>query len=476
MEFAAAYVRVSDERQDEYSPDSQLNLIRDYAKRNDYIIPKEFIFYDDGVSAKSTKGRDEFNRMLSLAEKKEPPFKAIIVWKFSRFSRNVEDSVLLKARLRRNGVSILSVSENINESNEYSGLIERIIEWDDAHYLTRLSQEVKRGMLEKASRGEPMSRQFGYDLVNKTLIPNKDAEIVRYIFSSFCNGITLNNITKTLDASGFRTPRGNHPDRRFVEYILHNPVYIGKIRWSQNGKSASRRDYKNENVLIFDGKHEPLIDEDTWNKVQDIFEDRAKKYGKHQRPEQSINRFLKGLLKCSNCGATLIYNRLNDGWQCHNYSRGSCHVSHFLSNGKAETAVIEALKDSVKNVSFHLSPSPAKVSSAVKVDYNKLIAAEKNKLQKLQEAYLSGIDTIDEYKSAKTAVLTKISELEADQTEAMTVKQPDIKAFAKKVTDIISIVENASVSDETKNQALRSVISYITFEKSNKKLNLFFYL
>lgn len=55
MKYAAAYIRVSDDRQDEYSPDSQLKLIRQYAKNNDYIVPDEYVFYDDGISGRSVK-------------------------------------------------------------------------------------------------------------------------------------------------------------------------------------------------------------------------------------------------------------------------------------------------------------------------------------------------------------------------------------------------------------------------------------
>lgn len=86
LKIGAAYIRVSNERQDEYSPDSQLKLIKKYAKSNNYIIPDEYIFYDDGISAKSTKKRTEFNKMIALAKADEKPFKAIFVWKFSRFS------------------------------------------------------------------------------------------------------------------------------------------------------------------------------------------------------------------------------------------------------------------------------------------------------------------------------------------------------------------------------------------------------
>ena len=101
LKIGAAYIRVSDERQDEYSPDSQLKLIRKYAKNNDYIIPDEYIFYDDGISAKSTKKRVEFNRMISLAKSDDKPFETIFVWKFSRFARNQEESIVYKSLLKK---------------------------------------------------------------------------------------------------------------------------------------------------------------------------------------------------------------------------------------------------------------------------------------------------------------------------------------------------------------------------------------
>lgn len=69
MRTAAAYLRVSDERQDEFSPDSQLKLIHDYCQKNDIILPDELVFYDDGISAKSTKKRTKFNEMIALAKR-----------------------------------------------------------------------------------------------------------------------------------------------------------------------------------------------------------------------------------------------------------------------------------------------------------------------------------------------------------------------------------------------------------------------
>ena len=101
LKIGAAYIRVSDERQDEYSPDSQLKLIRKYAKNNDYIIPDEYIFYDDGISAKSTKKRVEFNRMIALAKSDDKPFESIFVWKFSRFARTRKRASFINLCLRK---------------------------------------------------------------------------------------------------------------------------------------------------------------------------------------------------------------------------------------------------------------------------------------------------------------------------------------------------------------------------------------
>lgn len=85
IKIGCAYIRVSDERQDEYSPDSQLKKIRESAEKDGYIIPDEYVFYDDGISGRSTKKRGDFNRMIAIAKEKSSPFDRIYVWKFSRF-------------------------------------------------------------------------------------------------------------------------------------------------------------------------------------------------------------------------------------------------------------------------------------------------------------------------------------------------------------------------------------------------------
>lgn len=476
LKVGAAYIRVSDERQDEYSPDSQLKLIRKYAKNNNYIIPDDYIFYDDGISAKSVKKRDAFNNMIALAKSEEKPFDSIFVWKFSRFARNQEESIVYKSLLKKKGVSVISISEPIVD-DVFGSLIERIIEWMDEYYLIRLSGEVKRGMTEKATRGEPMCHPaLGYDLINRQYVPNAESVYIKQIFESYLNGMGAREIARTLALQGVKTHRGNPPDNRLIDYILHNPVYIGKIRWSTNGRAASTRDYDNPNIMIVDGTHQPLIDLDTWNKVQEMLSEKKTKYKRYQRSEQPVQFMLKGLVRCSSCGATLVMQSTKcPSMQCHNYARGSCRLSHSLSIAKANKAVISALETAVNTLQFNLEPAESKIDSPA-IDYDKLIKAEELKLKKIKEAYMSGIDTIEEYQQCKADILDTIKQLKNEKKEqAPKDKDVDCKIFAKKVVNVLDFIKSPDVSEQAKNEALRSIISKIIYVKPENRLDIIFY-
>lgn len=231
--FAAAYIRVSTENQTELSPSSQLKIIRKFAGEKGYLIDEDFIFRDNGISGRYADKRPEFNRMISLAKQKPPMFSAVLVWKFSRFARNQEESIFYKSLLRKNGIEVISVSEPVDDG-PFGKLIERIIEWSDEYYSIRLSGEVRRGMTEKAERGGIVSiAPFGYKVTDGRLVVDAEkARIVSKIFADFLNNKDINMICDNLNSSEIRTAKGNRWDCRAVEYILQNPVYIGKIRWN----------------------------------------------------------------------------------------------------------------------------------------------------------------------------------------------------------------------------------------------------
>ena len=163
MKTAAVYIRVSTDEQAEYSPDSQLAEAKAYAARNGMIISPDHVYTDVGISGRKANKRPAFMRMVAEAKGKPSPFDVILVWKFSRFARNQEESILYKNLLKKEcNVEVVSISEEVGDS-VFGSLIERIIEWMDEFYSIRLSEEVTTKMTFAAERGQILSiAPFGY--------------------------------------------------------------------------------------------------------------------------------------------------------------------------------------------------------------------------------------------------------------------------------------------------------------------------
>ncbi|MDP2719284.1 MAG: recombinase family protein, partial [Dehalococcoidia bacterium] len=160
----ALYVRVSSDRQDvDLSVSAQLKALRDYAARNNHVIVREFI--DQAESGRTTY-RPQFRDMISLAKRHEKPFELILVYKYSRFARSREDSIVYKALLKKSGVQLVSITEPFDDTPT-GRLMQAIIECIDEFYSENLGEEVTRGMRESASRGFYLSSRppYGYKKV-----------------------------------------------------------------------------------------------------------------------------------------------------------------------------------------------------------------------------------------------------------------------------------------------------------------------
>ena len=484
LKIGAAYIRVSDERQDEYSPDSQLKKIREYAAKEGYIIPDEYVFYDDGISGKNVKNRGDFNRMIATAKEPNHPFDVIYVWKFSRFARNQEQSMVYKNLLQKAGVTVKSVSEPLPDGH-FATLIERIIEWMDEFYLINLGAEVTRGMTEKVSRGEPaVPAPFGYVNAEKTYLPDEEsgaADIIREIFQRYADGEKQREIAISLGQKGIRTKQGNMPENRWVEYILRNPAYISKIRWTSDGSRAvSKRDFTNENITLYDGNWQPLISVELWEQVQELLDQQKRAYPKYAKRQQPILYMLKGLVRCSCCGGPIAMASAVSGkskvrtMQCCNYSRGSCHTSHSITMPKIEASFIEGLKKHIKDKQFTIAATQKKKTDTPSVDFDKLISVEERKLARAKEAYLAEIDTIEQYKQNKQEINSKIEELKARQKKE-TFCEIDPDAFADKVAGILELIEREDVTEAAKNEALHTIIEKVVYQKANDNLAIYFH-
>ncbi len=477
LKIGAAYIRVSTDDQLEYSPESQLKTIRDYARREGFLIPDEYIFReDDGISGRAAEKRPAFRLMIATAkEGKTPPFEAIFVWQFSRFARNQEESIMYKNLLRKRGVDVRSISQPSTDS-PWSSLIERIIEWMDEYYLINLAGEVRRGMKEKASRGEAMgTAPFGYTCRDKTFVPNEHAPTVRYIFERYAAGAGCRELARELGDQGVRTRRGNLPDNRWVSYILSNPTYIGKIRWSTEGHANyDRANYNGANVLLVDGRHEPIIGPELWQQVQDRLRQRSTEPKNVNRQKPNIY-MLKGLIRCSACGSTLTYNRRYNSLQCHRYAKGQCNVSHFLPLDAANQAVLSYLQQLILDGFFTFSPAPPPASRA-SADWAGLIRAEEKRLARARQALLDGLFTSEEYRDAKEGIDRTLERLRAAQAaEAQPApSDPDPAACRSKLRDVLQILTDDAVPELAKNKALRSVIDRIVYNKPEGTFDIYF--
>lgn len=364
--IAAAYIRVSTEDQIEFSPDSQLKRILEYAACHKLQIPEEYIFIDEGISGRTASKRPAFQKMIALA-RKEHPFQKILVWKFSRFARNRQDSIFYKSMLRKDcGIEVISITEPLTQ-DPTSILIEALLEAMDEYYSINLAQEVRRGMQERFSRGKAISiPPFGYQMGEEGFELNPTQALwIPVIFEDYINGRTPREISDKLNAAGVRTTRGNRFQSRNITYILLNPVYIGKLRKRSSPSVVSSvvpppthdRNYAYTKMDLTDGNHPALIDPDLWHLVQKKWH-RESQINLNENcekqlwcPETSMKMnahisscyFLKGLIICSNCGGYLVHIHKKTAFQCGNYNHGTCHVSHYIKAERLEALVINAL-------------------------------------------------------------------------------------------------------------------------------------
>ena len=132
---AALYARVSSDRQDvDLSIAAQLRALRDYARKNDYVVTREYV---DEAESGRIADRPEFGKMIDEAKTPNAPFREILVWKFSRFTRKREHAVAFKSMLRRRGIRVVSITEHADDSPT-GKLLEAIIESVDEFYSENL--------------------------------------------------------------------------------------------------------------------------------------------------------------------------------------------------------------------------------------------------------------------------------------------------------------------------------------------------
>ena len=327
---AALYARVSSDRQDvDLSVSAQLRALRDYADKNDYEIVREYV---DEAESGRVMNRPDFQKMIDEAKQANTPFKAILVWKFSRFTRKREHAVVLKSQLRRRGLRVVSITEQA-EDNPTGRLMEGIIETIDEYYSENLATEVLRGMREAASRGfwvAPMA-PYGY---RKVKVPDGPKErptleidpdtspIVKRMFDLAESRKGMLKIARILNDEGIASPRGKLWNKMSIHNILNNEAYLGTLVWGNNASDGA-------DPVRVDNAFPATVTKAQFDRVNRIMRSRAPR---NTHPRRVGSTFLlSGLVKCYRCKRALSGRYSSRGtfpyYVCHSFVKrapGSC--------------------------------------------------------------------------------------------------------------------------------------------------------
>ena len=312
---AVIYARVSSDAQDIInSIQAQIAECEEYARNHNMVIVGVYI--DEAESGRSDN-RPQFQLMVADADGKEKPFEVVLVWKFSRFSRNRVDNAIYKNRLKKRGVRIVSIKEPTDNSPA-GEFMESVIEDVDAFYSANLSQEVRRGQRKVAERGyypgnkapdgynlKKVQEEGGTAYHNIFVIDPARAPIIRRIFDEAIAGHSYNDIRTGLDQDGIPPPQPmNKKDAKSAKWanttiadIVHNLEYAGFIVWGVSSKSG-------EDPVVAPGRHEPIVSPQKFELAGKVLASKAPTVAP---PRQSGSVYpMSGLLKCWRCGKNLI--------------------------------------------------------------------------------------------------------------------------------------------------------------------------
>ena len=364
----AAYCRVSTEQEEQQnSYQVQIAYYTDLINRK-----KEWslvgIFADEGISGTQTKKRTEFNRMIRMCKNKK--IDLVITKSISRFARNTVDCLEYVRQLKNLGIGVIFEKENINTLTMTSEFMIALYGSFAQAESESISKNVSWGK-EKAYREGKVQFQYqnllGYrkGTDGKPEIVPEEAETIKLIYKLFLDGYSMTNIKKVLESSGTLTAKGKKVwNESLISSILKNEKYVGDalLQKTYTLDCITHKVVRNHGerpMYLVTDHHAPIIDRDTYDRVQ---QELARRSSKRKISDKTITEqgkysskyALSELLICGYCGTP--YRRTTWSargkkqivWRCISrleHGKKYCPDSPTIKEDQLHKAIIQAINN-----------------------------------------------------------------------------------------------------------------------------------
>ncbi len=428
----ALYARYSSENQRSESISAQVRAMEEYCKQHNYIIVERYV--DEAKTATNDK-RNSFQKMI--ADSSNKTFDIVLVHKLDRFARNRYDSAIYKRELRKNGVMVYSVLENLNDSPE-SVILESLLEGMNEYYSKNLGRESLKGLKENAYQckhtgGKP---PLGYDIDKETkrlVINTQEAETVRIIFDLYSKGYGYSYILEELHNRELRTKKGLPFQKNSLYSILTNPKYQGTYVFNRSSAKCysgtrNTHSYKDEeDIIAIDGGCPQIVTKETYEKVQKRITDNKNSGGRYTAKE---NYLLSGKVFCADCGKAMVGNKRYCGRNKALYVTYRCPSKRYacsnkeINRGYLDTYLIKLVEENILNKSSlkkivrnilkrAQTGSDPRIERAIKRDLEEVNIALKNVADLVATGLVSEalIEKINELEQEKASLESKLATL-----------------------------------------------------------------
>ena len=422
----AAYCRVSTDNEDQANSfESQQRYFRQYIERNpDWELYA--IFADEGISGTNTKKRKEFNRMIECA--KNGDFDLIITKEISRFARNTLDSIFYTRDLKKHGVGVIFMNDNINTLDGDAELRLAIMSSIAQEESRKTSERVKWGQKRQMEQGVVFGRSMLGDDVKdgKMTINEEGAKIVRLIFHKFVDeGKGTHVIARELREKGIEPMRVKEWQNTVILRVIRNEKYCGdlvqKKTYTPDFLSHEKKYNRGqEEFVILKDHHEPIISRDLFDKANRILD--AKSLSQEGKAKHSNRYPFSGKIKCGRCGASYVarYKTRKDGsrykaWRC--YEAANHGRPHIDKAGNQVGCSGESIRNEDAIYLLYL------VCRELKINRQKVVDNLTKTIDAVMRIDLTGTSTstlsekIEEAKKKRTGLIDLYTSGDIDKTE-----------------------------------------------------------